>query len=116
MEESERVTNAFLSSKICLGFNSDDNIKNGLPTERVFEGIAYGCVVLTDCEMAVEATDNIAVYVSDYDDLEKKVLYYLNNENERKKKQKLGYEFAKNKGTYYNVVKEFLNSIKKLYE
>lgn len=114
LEESERISNAFLASKICLGFNSDDNIRNGLPTERVFEGIAYGCVVLTDCEMAVEATDGVAVYVSDYDDLEEKVQYYLTNEDARKEKQRMGYEFAKNKGTYYNVVKDFLNSIQKL--
>lgn len=115
LEENERIKNAFLKSKICLGFNSDTNIQNGLPTERVFEGIAYGCVVLTDCEMAVNATSGIAVFVSDYADLERKVDYYINNLEARKQKQKLGYEFAKAKGTYYNVGKEFLKKIHELY-
>ena len=106
---------AFLDSKICLGFNSDDNIKNGLPTERTFEGIAYGCVVLTDCKMAEEATDGVAVYVKDYEDLQRQVDFYLHNESARKKKQKEGYEYALNKGTYYTVAKNFINSIEKLY-
>lgn len=115
LKDEERIENAFLGSKICLGFNSDENIKNGLPTERVFEGIAYGCVVLTDCKMAEEATDGIAVYVKDYDDLEEKVKYYLDNEEARKEKQKEGYTYAKTKGTYYSVARKFLDSIEQLY-
>jgi spore maturation protein CgeB len=106
---------AFLNSKICLGFNSDENIKNGLPTERTFEGIAYGCVVLTDCKMAEEAIPSNTVYVKDYEDLQRQVDFYLNNESARKKKQKEGYEYALNKGTYYTVAKNFLNSIEQLY-
>jgi len=39
----------------------------------------------------------------------------LNNESARKKKQKEGYEYALNKGTYYTVAKNFINSIEKLY-
>ena len=115
LDEEERLQKAFLDSKICLGFNSDDNIKNGLPTERTFEGIAYGCVVLTDCKMAEEATDGVAVYVKDYEDLQRQVDFYLHNESARKKKQKEGYEYALNKGTYYTVAKNFINSIEKLY-
>ena len=115
LDEEERLQKAFLDSKICLVFNSDDNIKNGLPTERTFEGIAYGCVVLTDCKMAEEATDGVAVYVKDYEDLQRQVDFYLHNESARKKKQKEGYEYALNKGTYYTVAKNFINSIEKLY-
>lgn len=114
IEENERIEKAFLGSKICLAFNSDTNISNGLPTERGFEGIAYGCVVLTDCEMAEVATDGVAVFVKDYADLESKVEYYLTDEKAFAQKQKDGYEFAKSKGTYYHVANDFLSKIKKL--
>ena len=65
--------------------------------------------------MAEEATDGVAVYVKDYDDLVRKVDFYLNNESARKKKQKEGYEYALNKGTSYTVAKDFIKSIEKLY-
>ena len=32
-----------------------------------------------------------------------------------RRKQKEGYEYALNKGTYYTVAKNFINSIEKLY-
>jgi hypothetical protein len=109
--DEDRLEHGFLRTRICLGFNADDNIKNGLPTERIFEGLAYGCVVLTDCKMAEEATDGIAVYVEDYQDLEKKVDFYTKNQSAREEKQRLGVEYAKNKGTYFHVAKDFLDKI-----
>ena len=65
--------------------------------------------------MAEEATDGVAVYVKDYEDLQRQVDFYLHYESARKKKQKEGYEYALNKGTYYTVAKNFINSIEKLY-
>lgn len=114
LDEETRLQKVFLDSKICLGFNSDHAVENGMPTERVFEGVAYGCVVLTDCPMAVDATDGAAVLVTSYTDLEEKVEYYLNNEEARLDKQKQGMLFAKSKGTYYSIVKNFLETINKI--
>lgn len=111
ISDEDRLNHGFLRTRICLGFNADDNIKNGLPTERIFEGLAYGCVVLTDCKMAEEATNGIAVYVEDYQDLEKKVDFYTKNQSAREEKQRLGVEYAKNKGTYFHVAKDFLDKI-----
>jgi spore maturation protein CgeB len=116
LDEETRLQKVFLDSKICLGFNSDHAVENGMPTERVFEGVAYGCVVLTDCPMAVEATDGAAVLVTNYAELEEKVEYYLNNDNARLEKQKQGMEFAKSKGTYYSVVGDFLKTIHEIYK
>jgi len=116
LDEETRLQKVFLDSKICLGFNSDHAVENGMPTERVFEGVAYGCVVLTDCPMAVEATDGAAVLVTNYAELEEKVEYYLNNDNARLEKQKQGMEFAKSKGTYYSVVGDFLKTIHEIYQ
>lgn len=115
LDEETRINEVFLNSKICLGFNSDAAVETGMPTERVFEGLAYGCVVLTDCPVAVDATDGAAVLVTSYTDLEEKVDYYLNNEIARLEKQKQGLSFAKSKGTYYHVAKTFLNFIEENY-
>ena len=64
--------------------------------------------------MAVDATDGAAVLVTSYTDLEEKVEYYLNNEEARLEKQKQGKIFAKSKGTYFSVVKNFLETINKI--
>jgi hypothetical protein len=109
LSEDDRINNAFLGSKICLAFNAEENVENGLPSERVFEGLAYGCIVLTDSDVAVEATNGVAVLVNSYEELEEKINYYLNNDDERIAKQKTGIDFAKNFGTYFHVAKKFLN-------
>lgn len=111
LSEKTRIDKAFLSSKISLGFNSDSNAKLGLPTERVFEGLAYGCVVVTDCKVAEDVTDGIVKYISNYDELLGFVLDYVSNENLRKQKQLEGINYAKNYGTYYHVAKEFISKI-----
>lgn len=111
LDEATRVEKGFLFSKISLGFNSDSNARLGLPTERVFEGLAYGCVVVTDCKVAEDATDGIVKYVENYDQLLDFVSEYSNNNSLRKEKQKNGIGYAKTKGTYYHVAKEFISKI-----
>ena len=115
LDEQTRIQNGFLSSKISLGFNSDSNAKLGLPTERVFEGLAYGCVVVTDCKVAEDATDGIVKYVENYDQLFDFVSTYSSNAELRDQKQKAGIEFAKSKGTYFHVAKDFINKIESLF-
>lgn len=115
LDEQTRIEKGFLDSKISLGFNSDSNAKLGLPTERVFEGLAYGCVVVTDCKVAEDATDGIVKYVSNYDQLFEFVSEYSNNEQLRKEKQKNGINFAKSQGTYYHVAREFISKIESFY-
>ena len=44
-------------------------------------------------------------------DLEKKVDFYTKNQSAREEKQRLGVEYAKNKGTYFHVAKDFLDKI-----
>jgi sugar phosphate isomerase/epimerase len=94
-----------------LGFNSDANVKDGVVTDRIYESLAYCKVCLTDSQQAVIDTDGIAVYVSDKDDLKKKIDYYLTHEYERNIKNQLGKELIKKKGTYFHTAKEFINMI-----
>jgi spore maturation protein CgeB len=115
LSNEERIQKAFLDSKICLAFNADTNINLGLPTERTFEGLAYGCVVLSDTKITVEITDGIVEFVNSYDELSDKVKFYSQNNSARLEKQKLGIKYAKEKGTYFHVAQNFINEIIKKF-
>jgi len=106
--------NIYLSSIFALGFQADDNIKNEHVSQRIYEGMAYGCIVLTNSRPAVEQTSGIAVLVTDRKDMVRTMHYYSNNLTELKKKQDQGYEFIRNYGTNeysFNIIKTKTESI-----
>lgn len=113
LPEDKRIQ-YFLSSKIAFGFHADANILNNVVVERVFEGMAYGCVVISDTPVASEITDNIVQYASSKDEfleIYKRLLY---NEKERKELQRRGYEWIKQNGLYVHVTKKFLEKFEEL--
>ena len=113
LPENQRIQ-AFLSSKIAFGFHADDNIKNNVVVERVFEGMAYGCVVISDTKTASDITDNIVQYASTEDEFKKIYERLLNNDDERKTLQKRGYEWIKQNGLYVHVTQKFIDKFNEL--
>jgi spore maturation protein CgeB len=111
--ENERIR-LFLSSKIAFGFHADDNILNNVVVERVFEGMAYGCVVISDNPVAAEITDNIVQVCTSKDEFLNIYNRLLNNDDERKELQKRGYNWIKKNGLYTHVVEKFLNKCNEL--
>ena len=111
--ENERI-NVFLSSKIAFGFHADANVLNNVVVERVFEGMAFGCVVISDNPVAAEITDNIVQVCSSKEEF--LIIYdrLLNNHEERIQLQERGYEWIKEKGLYTHVAKNFLNKCDEL--
>jgi hypothetical protein len=103
-----------LKSKIAFGFSNDLNILNYHPTQRIFEGLAYGCVVLSDSEAARDLTGGIVEYVSSKEDFLSKYNYYLSHPEECKKKELEGYAWTKQYGTNRYSAALFLNKIKEL--
>lgn len=99
------------NSIIGLGFNHHDNVRNGVVTDRIYESLAFCKVCLTDSQQAVEDTNGIAVLVRNKEELKEKIEYYLNNEEERNEKNRLGKELLKTTGTYYHTSKEYINFI-----
>lgn len=89
----------YLSSTFALGFQSDVNIQSGHLSQRLFEGLAYGCIVLCENPLASFYTDGAIVYVSSKEDLWEKMRYYQTHPEELKKKQQQGYEWSKKHGT-----------------
>jgi hypothetical protein len=112
----EERKNIYLSSKFALGFQSNENISNKHVSQRIFEGLTYGCIVLTNSIPACEQTNNIAVFVKSKEDVENYIKYYLENPSIMQKKQQDGYEFAKKYGTNRYAVNFFIDKIKEYFD
>lgn len=115
LSEEERI-NVFLSSRVCLGFHNDANILNSCVTERVFEGMAYGCAVVSDNKAAEIATNGIVKYVDSLESVVNYIELYKNNKELFENTQRDGYEYIKKQGTYYHLAQNFMNKITELYE
>jgi spore maturation protein CgeB len=106
----------YLSSRIAFGFHSLGNILNSHATQRVFEGLSYGCVVLTDNPAAEEITGGVVIYVSSKADFLEKYNYYLTHPDECRKKELEGYEWSKQYGTNRYAASLFIKKIEELNE
>jgi hypothetical protein len=104
----------YLKSKIAFGFSAEPNILNYHPTQRIFEGLTYGCVVISDNEAAYEMTEGIVEYVKNKEEFLEKYKYFLEHPEECKIKQEKGCEWAKKYGTNRYSAELFLNKIKEL--
>lgn len=114
LPEEDRIK-IFLSSRVCLGFHSPENIMNGCVTERVFEGLSYGCVVVTDNIYATNMTNGIVKFVASFDDL-KILIEKINTDDDFfYETQKQGYEFSKKQGLYFHLAQKFISKTEELY-
>ena len=95
-EERKQI---YLSSTFALGFQSEFNIYYEHVSQRIYEGLAYGCIVFSESLPACDQTNGIVVHIISKNDLEDKMKYYLSNPEELKKKQNDGYEFIRKYGT-----------------
>jgi hypothetical protein len=105
----------YLSSIFALGFQGAKNIGYKHVSQRIFEGLAYGCIVLSNSLPACEQTNNIVVYVSSKKDLEEKMTYYKNNPYRLLQKQLEGYEWSKKFGTNELSIQKFRDLIENKY-
>lgn len=107
--------NIYLSSTFALAFQSDENIKTGHLSQRIFEGLAYGCITLCENKLAEYITDGAVIYISSKEDLTQKMQYYKENPQLISEKQKQGYEWIQKYGTNRVSVQLFLDKIKDIY-
>lgn len=106
----------YLSSLFALGFQSPENIYSKHVSQRIFEGLTYGCIVLSNSLPACEQTNNIVIHVSTREEVEQVMTYYINNPELAEKKRKEGYEFSKQFGTNQLVAQNFISLIKDKFE
>ena len=105
----------YLSSLVHLAYQGEENIFNGHVSQRVFEGLCYGCIVLSNSKPACEQTNNIVEFVNTLDEVEEKINYYKNNPDEVIKKQNLAYKFIKEYGTNHLSINKFNEKTKELF-
>ncbi len=98
-----------LQSLFALGFHSPENVANHHVTQRVFEGMAYGCIVLSDNPAAAKLTDGIVEYVGSRRDMMERMAYFLWNHDLAEAKRKEGYKWVKKFGTNRYAAQCFLN-------
>lgn len=108
LPEQERIQ-TFLSSKIGFGFHADANVANNVVVERVFEGLAFGCVVISDSPVAAELTENIVQIANTKEEFLNIYNRLLNDDKERQDLQQRGYDWIKRKGLYVHIAKNFLD-------
>jgi spore maturation protein CgeB len=102
----------YLSSTFALGFQTDDNIKNGHVSQRIFEAMAYGCVVLSNSIHASIQTDGIVEYVDpDKEKFAERMEFFLQNPQYIRIKQQRGYEFVCQYGTNHYSISLIMNKL-----
>lgn len=80
--------NIYLQSLFALGFQSPENILTEHVSQRIYEGLAYGCIVLTNSMPACTQTNQIAIYVDSREQIESIMEYYISNPDLIEKKKK----------------------------
>ena len=103
------MVNVINSYKIHLNCNISNDINY-----RTFETTGCGTFLLTNYTPGLEKLFDIGkeiVVYNDLNDLDNKVKYYLENEEEREKIAKSGYERAKKDHTYYERAKTLVDII-----
>lgn len=112
-EERKRI---YLSSMFGFAFQSPENIQTGHLSQRIFEGLAYGCIVLCENKLAEEFTNGAVVHVSSKEDLVAKMRYYKAHPELVLAKQQQGYEWVKQHGTNRASAALFLHAIKERFQ
>lgn len=102
----------YLTSVFALGFQSPENVSHEHVSQRIFEGMAYGCIVLTNSPAAAIQTDLIAVLVTSRAELVAQMKYYLDHPDALKAKQLKGYQFIREKGTNFHATELYVNYAK----
>ncbi len=104
-----------LQSLFALGFHSPENVANHHVTQRVFEGLAYGCIVLSDNPAAAKLTGGIVEYVGSREALLERIGHFLANPAAMAAKRTQGYEWVREHGTNRAAVKAFLKKARELW-
>ena len=95
-----------------LGFQSKPNADEQHVSQRIYEGMAYGCIVLSNSEAARDQTDGIVEFVSSRREIENKIDYYLKNPEAYLARQAAGYTFIKTRGgTNHAMAQSFIDAI-----
>lgn len=95
-------------SKICLNIHKDQSVEGWNPRTNEILGAGGFELVSENIAIKSEFKGCLALY-NNYDDLKNKIIYYLNNEEERNKMARQGYNLVREKYTFKNRVRRIVN-------
>ena len=105
----------YRTSRVAFGFHSDSNIVNNHVTQRVFEGMAAGCVVISDNPATVDLTGGIVIYARTKEDFLNAYNNVLNDPELCERKRDAGFAWARAHGTNRYAAQQFLTKINELW-
>lgn len=108
--EQQRV-DSFLNSLTTLGWQSRYNKLNNCITERIFEGMSYGCLVIHDSKYIEMETNGATVFANSPKEVVDLIRYYKSNIGELTEKVNQGYDYIRKCGTYYHTCKTFVDRL-----
>jgi hypothetical protein len=108
--------NLYLSSHFALGFQSDISVIDKTVGQRIYEGMAYGCIVLTNSDGSVEQTEGIAVKVNSAEDVIHKMKWFLANPDVMESVRQRGYDFVRRLGTNHNAKDLIMEQVNRIYQ
>jgi hypothetical protein len=90
----------YLTTRFSLAFQSDENIRTGHLSQRVFEGLAYGCIVFCENPLAEQYTRGAVLTIQSPEDLWAKMKEWKEApEDKIREQQERGYEWSRRFGT-----------------
>lgn len=90
----------YLSSRFALAFQSDENIHTGHLSQRIFEGLAYGCIVFCENPLASQYTRGAVITVTSREDLWAKMEEWsCASPDQLREQQERGYNWIRRYGT-----------------
>jgi hypothetical protein len=108
----EERRHVYLSSRFALAFQSDPNIQTGHMSQRIFEGLAYGCIVFCENSLASKVTDGAVIHVTSKEDLWAKMREWKTYSDDRiQAQQQKGYDWIKKYGTNRTSMERIWNRI-----
>jgi len=100
----------YSSSKICLNAHLEEHLRYGSYNFRIFNILACSGFVISDWSPQLEKEFGESIIFTDgFDDLNKKIDFYLANPTETVKFREAGFELIKNKHTFKHRMNDLLD-------
>lgn len=112
---NDQVGQAYHDAKILLNDHWEDMKEQGVISNRIFDALAAKAFVISDYMPEIESVFQGAVVTySDKVDLERKIDYYLQHENERLEKARIGQSIVLREHTFSKRIEKIIEVMKKL--
>lgn len=113
---NNELNKAYSSCKILLNDHWEDMGKNGFISNRIFDGLACKAFIISDKIQGIGILKDSIVVYKNPENLKELIEYYINNEEERLEKARLGQKIVLNNHTFEKRVEKILEVIADLNE